>query len=220
MVPDVPPPVFRRIAWPSWAASRCRYRTGRNWRERTGCVEVHTTFTNRIMYCWQNCCITFWFIHDLWSIILCSLYIDLLIYFLLNFSLFCSSTHFFHDTFLYSISKYFPFFLLGAKVADYYLHKVKSAYFIIPALFTFPSALFMALAGTYSFTHRAVTTILWSIFRIHNLFVFWLLYYFIAFVPLFPFFLLILFSFSLHFFLFSILFLFFEVVNIFFPQST
>jgi len=37
--------------------------------------------------------------------------------------------------------------ILGAKVADYYLHKnVKSAYFLIPALFTIPATVFFMLA--------------------------------------------------------------------------
>jgi predicted component of type VI protein secretion system len=40
--------------------------------------------------------------------------------------------------------------ILGAKVADYYLYKVKSSYFLIPALFTIPAALFLLLAVNVS----------------------------------------------------------------------
>ena len=47
--------------------------------------------------------------------------------------------------------------ILGSKVADYYKPKVKSAYFLIPAIFTLPATAFLLLA--VNFTQSAALTI-------------------------------------------------------------
>jgi MFS transporter, Spinster family, sphingosine-1-phosphate transporter len=50
--------------------------------------------------------------------------------------------------------------IIGAKVADYFQPKVKSAYFLIPALFTIPAAVFLLLAVNISNNLGAVTVLL------------------------------------------------------------
>ena len=152
MVPDLPPPLYGGYRRLGWIVGRCGHSTWWHWgvynRCVCACVCVYICMY-LCMYVYMRVfvllsllfsCLSSFFLHSIYLNFMCHLF--MIIYLILISDIFIDAFH---------ITLQFAFLMTmttsGAKTADYFLHRVKSSYFLIPALFTIPCAAFMALSG-------------------------------------------------------------------------